>query len=56
MVNVKVEDLLNEIGKTEREIERASGLRKKDLQRHLSRLYKQLDEFRFYMRKGAVYG
>lgn len=49
-VRVRVEELLNEISRTEAVIKTASGYYKRDMERHLSKLYKELDAFRRNMR------
>lgn len=56
MIKVRVEELINEITETERNLQSAKGYRKKDLNRHLSKLYKQMDEFRFYAMGGCANG
>ena len=53
-VRVRVEELLNEISRTEAVIKTASGCYKRDMERHLSKLYKELDAFRRNMRGGRA--
>lgn len=46
MINVRVDELIIEIEQTKAEIQRSTGMRRRDLKRHLGRLYKQMDVFR----------